>query len=125
MITIHSTKIYYFDVDNTLVFPESDSQRLKLPPSDPIYMGGRRFYVHLAHLELMRDLKARGHTVIVWSAGGSHWAEAVVKMLKMDQVVDLVISKPDGICDDKYVTEWVPTEDWFFIPFGRYEGEGR
>ncbi len=125
---IHGTRVYFFDVDNTLVFPERDVLHLLSTAADkdklgaPIYFGDIRFYPHLAHISLIKELKARGHSVIVWSAGNSYWAEQVIRALKLENSVDLVMSKPDGICDDKSVVEWLPEVDRFYIPIGEFKG---
>jgi phosphoserine phosphatase len=54
----------------------------------------------LPHIEDIKRHKARGHLVCVWSAGGSEWAEAAVKALKLEKYVDLVIAKPTWVIDD-------------------------
>lgn len=113
MQVIKSTKIVYYDVDNTLVFslreyPHQISNEI-------IKINGRKFWVHLPHVETVRDFKARGHTVVVWSAGGAEWAENVVTALKLNDVVDLVISKPDWIWDDKEPNEFMPARFYYDI----------
>lgn len=48
----------------------------------------------------LKKMKARGYAVVVWSAGGSEWAESVVKALKLEEYVDLVMPKIDFHLDD-------------------------
>lgn len=126
MIVTKSTKIYFFDVDRTLVFTEAERKSLDLNFSLRSHSfesdNGVKFYAHEGHIQLMRDLKARGHTVICWSAGGWEWAERVVRLLKLDKTVDQIMSKPDGYCDDKSVLEWLPETDRFYIPIGPFVG---
>lgn len=97
----------YFDVDNTLVFAQSDlsmTERANLPA---VYINGRQFYKHDNHIEKIKEFKARGHNVIVWSAGGSGWAQMVVYALELSPYVDLVLSKPYWYFDDLDVKEWM------------------
>ena len=99
MHVIKSTRSVWYDCDNTLVFslreyPHQISNEI-------IKINDRKFWVHVPHVETIKDFKARGHTVVVWSAGGAEWAEMVVKALDLTDVVDLVISKPDWFVDDK------------------------
>ncbi len=125
MYVLHSTKAYFFDVDRTLVFTDQEVTMLGIRTHvslTPVMFGGREFRVHPEHIRLMKDLKARGHSVVVWSAGGSAWAEQVVRKLELEDVVDLVLTKPDGICDDKAVSEWLPEVDRFYMSVGDFAG---
>ena len=54
----------------------------------------------------MREFKARGHYVIVWSQGGWEWAEAVVKALGLEDLVDEVKTKPQWMVDDICPSIW-------------------
>lgn len=116
MQVIESSKIWYFDVDDTLVF----SHELSGGPQD-IMLGNRWFSVHWKHRELILDLLARGHTVVIWSAGGWEWAEMVATTLFSEKEREtnrlVVVSKPDGFCDDKMATEWMGENDRFYISF--------
>lgn len=56
---------------------------------------------HKRHIAQLVQHKLRGHTVIVWSAGGWEWAEAVVRSLGIEKYVDLVIEKPMWYYDDR------------------------
>jgi hypothetical protein len=67
---------------------------------------------HRLHIEQLRKHKMRGHTVIVWSAGGYDWAAAVVKTLGLENIVDLVISKPIWVYDDLPPNEFMPKSKW-------------
>lgn len=104
MQVIKSSRIIMFDVDDTLVIwdwkeagatedqlvsimnPDANVKELVLP--------------HLRHIRLLRQFKARGHTVVVWSQGGHAWAESVCKTLGIDSIVDIVMDKPNWYVDD-------------------------
>ena len=48
----------------------------------------------------LKKMKARGYSVVVWSAGGSEWADAVVQALGLEDYVDVVMPKIDFHLDD-------------------------
>jgi phosphoserine phosphatase len=56
--------------------------------------------VHEGHIESIRKHKLRGHTVVVWSAGGAQWAERVVRELDLVPYVDACLAKPTWHYDD-------------------------
>lgn len=111
MKTIRATRSVFFDVDDTLVLwdwrqysPEGIGLiDIKSPNA------GTTISVlpHYRHIELMKQFKVRGHTVVVWSQGGHEWAEAVVLALGLEDVVDLVMDKPNWYVDDLHANAWM------------------
>jgi phosphoserine phosphatase len=112
MIVLNSTKAIFIDVDNTLVF--SLREYPHEVTHEVVKIGGRKFWVHAPHIEMMKDFKARGHSLIVWSAGGADWAASVIVALHLDTLVDLVISKPDWYIDDKKASEFMDESKRFY-----------
>jgi hydroxymethylpyrimidine pyrophosphatase-like HAD family hydrolase len=51
-------------------------------------------------IQALKQAKAAGSTIVVWSAGGWDWALEVVTRLELKDYVDLVISKPMRYYDD-------------------------
>lgn len=51
-------------------------------------------------IEHIKKMKRRHYTVVIWSAGGSEWAESVVNSLGLDEYVDLIMPKIDEHMDD-------------------------
>lgn len=93
-----------FDVDDTLVIwdwkavdPEGKGL-IKI--QDPNSGHTELVLPHERHVKLLKQFKARGHTVVVWSQGGWDWASIVVKSLGLESVVDFCMSKPDWYVDD-------------------------
>ncbi len=85
----------FFDVDHTLVFANQHANNLRPGAHDA-----------------MRMLKAEGHMVYVWSAGGKDYVEKVVEIHGLIEWVDgcfdkdpRVQPKPDFIIDD----------DWYLV----------
>ena len=111
MKVIRATRSVFFDVDDTLVIwdwksitPEGNGLISIVDPNSGV---SELVYPHLRHIELMRQFKARGHTVVVWSQGGHEWAEAVCKALGIEVLVDLVMDKPNWYVDDLHATAWM------------------
>lgn len=105
MKVIRSSRIVMFDVDDTLVI--WDWRALNPDGIGLIKIGTEHVLPHTRHIELMRQFKARGHTVVVWSQGGHEWAESVVKALGLEDQVDLVMDKPNWYVDDLHVSAWM------------------
>lgn len=123
MLTISEESTIFVDVDDTLVMwgqkPKTGQKRVKIV--DP-YSGEALFLTpHLGHIKVLKDRKARGSYVVVWSAGGNRWADAVVRALKLDSYVDLVMTKPHIYIDDKKASEFM--QEHLYIPYGNGYGE--
>jgi hypothetical protein len=127
MIILPSDQAVFCDVDDTLIMWNPSKEELEkngisitCPAGYSIIDGEltpsgswtARVLPHLAHVEQLKRHKARGHTVIVWSAGGWDWAKVAVKALGLEPYVDLVISKPTWIYDDKKAAEFMPSSQW-------------
>lgn len=104
MQVIKSHRIVMVDVDDTLVLWDWKSINPDgiglVSISNPDGNCTELVMPHNRHIALMRQFKARGHTVVVWSQGGWSWAEAVVKALGLEGVVDIVMDKPSWYVDD-------------------------
>ena len=95
----------YFDVDDTLVMwdvPKSASDD-DLKANMVSVKCRRRFsnvYKNIHNINLLKKMANRGHSIVVWSAGGSDWAEAVINALKLQDYVDVITTKPTYYIDD-------------------------
>lgn len=100
MIKIPDKPIVFSDVDDTLVMwkppTEYEEECVAFDNNGVI----EYCLPHKKHIELLRQFKARGHTVVVWSQGGSDWAEQVIKKLGIEDIVDIVMPKPFWYIDD-------------------------
>lgn len=121
IVDIEST--VFFDVDDTLVMwgredlYDKDLMEVKSP-----YHGETHVLApHKGHIKILKDRKARGSFIVVWSAGGFAWAEAVVKALGLEKYVDLVMTKPHAFVDDKTAAEIMGER--IYIPFGNGYGK--
>ncbi len=116
IITQEST--IFFDVDQTLVMwgvKAKKGQRL-VAITNPHW--GEQHYLapHVGHIKVLKDRFARGSFIVVWSAGGFAWANAVVKALELEKYVHLVMSKPHMYVDDKPAKHFMG--EHLYIPFG-------
>jgi hypothetical protein len=64
----------------------------------------------------MKKHKARGHKIVVWSAGGWEWAKSVVETLELTEIVDLVMSKPAWFYDDIPSSSFMPEHNRIYKP---------
>jgi hypothetical protein len=112
MKKINDRPLVAFDVDSTLIYWEHKSGRnavlIKVDDHEEM------FDVHETHVEALKKHAARGHTIIVWSAGGADWSEAVVKALQLEEYVDIVMPKPNWIYDDLSPNEFLPNNLYIY-----------
>lgn len=57
------------------------------------------------HIDFLKKCKGRGMCIMVWSAGGVLWAEAVINTLGLSDYVDLIITKPSKYVDDLFAKD--------------------
>lgn len=113
MKTIQSDKIVCFDVDDTLI--SQDVEMLaKLKKKTIIICGDYATQVAIIeeNVKALKRHKNQGQVIIVWSAAGHRWAEAVVKSLKLTQYVDFAMSKPAWYYDDIPCEKWMGNPRW-------------
>ena len=108
MVTFKERKTVYFDCDDTLL--EWKTCNEDEVGSIRIENNGHRFYKKAisANISALIDHSLAGHLVVVWSAGGSTWAETIIKALQIEPYVDVILSKPDFYYDDKDPSHWLP-----------------
>jgi hypothetical protein len=127
MFTFKCIKPAFFDVDSTLIEWRPSEDRKEIEGVECKWEfeslaidaeSGRLGIVHSqeedvfipiqANIDQLKEHKRRGHTVIVWSAGGGEWAAKAIKMLNLENYVDLAIDKPTSIYDDKALEDFMP-----------------
>lgn len=88
----------YFDVDDTLVIYSDKFKEEQIL----FECYGLKYYLapHLEHIELLKQHKASGYKIVVWSHQGGEWAETVCNKLGISHLVDHFISKPTIFYDD-------------------------
>lgn len=117
-MNVYSTdKVVCIDCDDTLVlwptgkeYPYNHDATKQLEGTKPFLdsIGNQIYYLtpHKQHINLLKRYKSEGFTILVWSAGGYRWAETVVKTLKLEEFVDIILSKPDRYIDDEHCKSW-------------------
>ena len=118
VVEVEST--IFCDVDDTLVMWDKPKKGdIVVAITNP--HGGEQNYLlpHRGHIKILKDRKARGSFIVVWSAGGYAWARAVVKALDLEAHVDLIMSKPHMYIDDKKASAFMG--EHLYLPFeGKY-----
>ncbi len=108
MLVIDNENIVCFDCDDTLVMWGSEDHNSKILIECP-YSNSPEFLVpHNPHIDLLKKYKGRGMKIIVWTAAGYQWGEAVVKALGLEEYVDYVMTKPCKLVDDLTPNEIFP-----------------
>ncbi len=96
-----------FDVDNTLVTQVGFNIGPSISILNPLTNTAHNYQIHQSHVRLLKEQFLRGRLVIVWSASGYAWAEAVVDALELKDFVHIVMSKPIAYVDDKDIVDWI------------------
>jgi len=115
---VKSQPTAFFDCDDTLVMWNLPDVTALEDKVISIYCDGNKSEVHVnqKNVDLLIKLSQRGHSIVVWSAGGSNWAEAVVRDLHLEDFVDVVTSKPSYYIDDvKDSSSWMGKYSYFDI----------
>lgn len=128
MIKLDEKPTAFFDVDDTLIFlPANDYERktrgISVTSSEsivyingnpqPIKLREEHIVPHTKHIQTLKDHALRGHNVIVWSQGGTDWAETVIKALGLELYVTAIIAKPMWAYDDLEYNEFMPKRRWY------------
>ena len=117
MKTIKQESTVFIDVDDTIVMWSVKAKKGEKVVSITNPNSGQQYYlpVHKGHLRVLKDRKARGSFIVVWSASGFAWAEAVVRALKIEDYVDLIMTKPHMYIDDKKASKWMG--EHLYLPY--------
>jgi FMN phosphatase YigB (HAD superfamily) len=106
MNVVKNEMTFFVDIDETLV-KWSRNERGAMTIIDPNDGVQNRVVPHWPHIKILKNKKTRGAHVVVWSAGGYAWAEAVVTALGLQNYVDQIMTKPSSYMDDKIATEFM------------------
>lgn len=112
MRTITNERVIPVDVDDTLVMHDFSSIDHTVEVPDPYSKGVIEVRPNDPMIRILKDEKARGAFIVVWSRGGFAWARAVVLALGLEESVDLISTKPTVYLDDKDVGEWLKDRVW-------------
>lgn len=101
---INSDMVVMFDCDDTCVMWNNNEYWLdgdeKIELVDPYDNATVYLYPHTQHINLMKKYKKQGYTIVLWSAAGHLWAKEVADKLKINDLVDIIMSKPIKYVDD-------------------------
>lgn len=123
MKIIDSEQLICVDCDETLLLWDTpvtpDNEKNVVTFFDP-YAGYQvSVLTHPAHIKIVKDRKARGATIILWSQSGYQWAMQTAKACGLLEHVDYCASKPIAIIDDKPAADWLQ-EQIYLKPTSKY-----
>lgn len=91
----------FFDVDDTLLMWDMPEYALEDEIVEVTCRGlTSKRCINSYNLDLLHKMARSGHGIVVWSAGGSDWAEAAVIALGIEDIVDVVTGKASYYIDD-------------------------
>lgn len=105
MMRICANQISAFDVDDTLVYLDSQEN---IDPVE-VFCFNQKTLVYPNH-KIINQLKKEFQEkkfIIVWSQQGDEWSDAVVRALKLDNYVHLAMTKISKAYDDLPISEWM------------------
>lgn len=110
MQELRQDQVIMFDVDNTLVMwsknftqPFHNAVKIEDPYDEqPVYLQPNH-----DNIKLLSHFAGRGYMIVVWSASGWKWAKAVVNALKLENRVDIIMTKPQFHVDDEKRMEMI------------------
>lgn len=105
MTVIKTDQVITFDCDDTIILWHTANPDVTIV--DPYDGVNHNLEIHQRHVKLLTDHFHRGYHVVVWSANGYMWAEAVVKALGIESYVHTVMSKPLKYVDDLHANEFM------------------
>lgn len=93
------------DIDDTILMWDNSDSDHRIKTICP-YSGDIRYLrPHNRHIELLKQYKARGFTIVFWSAAGYLWAKEAVNVLGLNDIADLIMTKPMKYLDDLQANE--------------------
>ncbi len=117
MKVVSQESIIVIDVDNTLImWGKAKRGEKAVHVTNPYDHKQETLRLHKGHIKVLKERHARGSYIIVWSAAGYQWANAVIRALGLEQYVDQIMTKPQMYIDDKQAHEILGER--LYIPYG-------
>ena len=107
VIQLKNGNVVCFDVDDSLVMWDMPYQETGTYVNVNYDGKDSMMLVHIKNVDNLIRFASRGYSVVVWSAGGSDWARAVVDALRINDYVSVVMDKPRYYFDDLPCTDWM------------------
>lgn len=116
MQIVENEQVVYFDVDDTLVkwddtFTQPGNDKVAF--LDPYDNSINYLTPHKKHIALLKKYKGRKNLIIVHSAAGVMWVKSVIQTLKLEEYVDICLTKSTKYVDDLPCKEWMGTHLYF------------
>jgi len=101
-IKLAKDRVVYLDIDDSCIIWEPEKYKHHEDEIIWIEDYGRKFpfLPHKRNIEFVQKLKLQGYGVVCWSAAGASWAETVICKLGLQDLPDMILSKPELCVDD-------------------------
>lgn len=90
----------FFDVDQTLIMAGYETHKDVITIMCPYTKEELKLVPHKHHIKILKDQKARGYHITVWSANGWQWVDSVLTALGLWEYVDEGRGKSIKFFDD-------------------------
>jgi hypothetical protein len=100
---LNKDKVVYLDIDDSIIlwspelYPHAEEDLIWI---DDGLTRSFPFLPHKRNIEFVKRLKLQGYGVVAWSAAGANWASTVINKLGLQDLPDMIISKPELCIDD-------------------------
>lgn len=104
MKTISNPHVTFIDIDDTLVYWEKTGDKPAVTVETPWIC--ERLEVNQKMINNIDQLHVRGFYIVLWSQSGHEWCEAVAKALKIEDKINMCMTKPGFFYDDLPIEAW-------------------
>lgn len=121
---LKQSRTVMIDIDDTILlwnpeeYPHVESDLITIEEDGHQF----KFLAHKKHIEFIRKLKLQGYGIVFWSAGGNEWAQRIVNKLGIQELADVIMSKPEFALDDLLdATKIIKSVVWIDPTTGKYK----
>jgi len=107
-IVVENEAVWGVDIDDTLLLWDVPKEGPMVTFTEPHTKDSITVPINENNIRLLKEKKARGAYIILWSQGGWEYAKTVADALGLHDYIDLIMTKPIGIIDDLEAHAWMP-----------------
>lgn len=99
---LNKERVVYLDIDDSSItwlpttYKYNESEILRFTEGNNILEA----IPHKRNIDFVKNLKVQGYGVVCWSSAGATWTETVIKKLGLEDLPDVILSKPELCVDD-------------------------
>lgn len=107
-LVLRNDRPWGVDIDDTLLLWDAPKEGPMVTFIEPHSGDEITVPINENNIRLLKEKKARGCSIVLWTQGGYEYANAVATALNIRGHVDLIMGKPEGIIDDLEASAWMP-----------------